>query len=240
MKKDTLWVRWVHHIYLRGDASPWLWNSVRDDSPLLKRLIAIRDRVCHREGSIDAAKRKFASWEVGDHLNISLGYDYFRNRGSKLPWPSVIWNAYVTPKHAFTLWLASRKRLPTKDRLSFLHLEDSCVLCVGNRESAEHLFFRCTFSSLVWARIRHWLDITRAMSTISSALRWIRKEARGSTCRARAKRVALACSVYHIWTARNRKIFDGQAQVVEETVFRIKLHVSRVLFSLYPQNSVEF
>ena len=53
-KKDSLWVKWVHHIYLKGDASPWLWNSVRDDSPLLKRLIAIRDRLCQVEGSIEA------------------------------------------------------------------------------------------------------------------------------------------------------------------------------------------
>ena len=39
-KKDSLWVRWVHHIYLNRDISPWEWNCVRDDSPLLKRLIA--------------------------------------------------------------------------------------------------------------------------------------------------------------------------------------------------------
>ena len=207
---------------------------------MLKRLIAIRDRVCQLEGSIEAAKRRFSSWADGERMCISFGYEYFRSKGSKLLWPGSIWNSYVTPKHAFTLWLAARKRLPTKDRLSFLQIDDSCVLCLGNRESEAHLFFQCAFSSMVWTHIKEWLDISRAMSTISSALKWMRKEARGSSCRAKARRLALACTVYHIWNALNRKIFEGHAQEVEATVFKIKLHVYRNLFSLYPHDCLEF
>jgi len=191
-------VRWIHHIYLRGEDSPWVWNCVRDDSPLIKRLIAIRDCMTRLEGSIDAAKLRLSSWADGEWMSVLLGYEYFRSKGSKLSWPGSIWNSFVSPKHAFTLWLAARKRLPTKDRLSFLHVEGSCVLCVGNMESEAHLFFQCPFSSLLWRRIRDWLGISREMSTISSALKWIKKEARGSSVRAKAIKVGLACTVYHI------------------------------------------
>jgi len=171
---------------------------------------------------------------------ISLGYEYFRYKTAVLPWPSAIWNAFVTPKHAFILWMAARKRLPTMDRLTFLDVDDACILCVGNKESEAHLFFLCPFSSLVWRRIRDWLGITRGMSSISSALKWIKKEARGSSASSIAKKVALPCTVYHIWNARNRRMFEGKVQEVEPIVFKIKLHIYKTLFSLDPNVCVEF
>ena len=126
------------------------------------------------------------------------------------------------------------------DRLTFLDVDEACVLCVGNMESEAHLFFLCPLSSLVWSHIRDWLGITRRMSTISSALKWIKKEARGSSGRAKAKKVALACTVYQIWNARNRSRFEGLVQEVEPIVFKIKLHIYKTLFSLDPNVSVDF
>ena len=172
----------------------------------------------------------------GDRIIISRGYDYFRKKGPKLSWPRTVWNSWVTPKHAVTLWLAARRRLATKDRLSFLQMEEHCVLCVGNRESVAHLFFACEFSKSIWTHNKAWLNISRAMSTIDSALKWIKKESRGSGCSAKARCTALACTVYHIWNARNRRIFEGQTMEVEGIVFRIKLHVYRTIYSLLPQN----
>jgi len=233
-------VRWVHHIYLKGDVSAWEWKCIRDDSPLLKRLVAIRDKICLVEGSVEAAKRRLSSWAVGERMCISLGYEFFRYKGSRLAWTNSVWNSYVTPKHAFTLWLAAQKRLPTKDRLTFLQVDESCAFCVGNKESADHLFFQCSFSAMVWRCIRDWLGISRGMSTISSALKWIKKEAKGSSEKAKAKKVALTCTVYHIWHARNMKIFEGQAQKVDSTVFKIKLHIYRTIFNSDPNDTVEF
>ena len=118
-------------------------------------------------------------------------------------------------------------------------MEEHCVLCEGNRESEAHLFFGCEFSKSIWTRIKAWLNISREMSTINSALKWIRKESRGSGCNAKARCMALACTVYHIWNARNRRIFEGQAMEVEGIVFRIKLHVYRTIYSLFPQSVVD-
>ena len=118
-------------------------------------------------------------------------------------------------------------------------MEEYCVLCEGNRETAAHLFFGCAFSNLIWTRIKEWLNISRAMSTINSALKWIRMESRGSGCNAKARRIALACTVYHIWNARNRKIFEGHATEVEVIVFTIKLNVYRTLYSMLPHDAVD-
>lgn len=49
-KKDSLWVRWVHHYYF-SKASVWESQSSRDDSPLLKMIFGIRDKLIHDQGS---------------------------------------------------------------------------------------------------------------------------------------------------------------------------------------------
>ncbi|KAL0284293.1 UNVERIFIED_CONTAM: Retrovirus-related Pol polyprotein from type-2 retrotransposable element R2DM [Sesamum angustifolium] len=60
-KADTLWVKWVNEVYLRG-ASLWDWQPKKDDSPLLRRLAEIRDRIITDFGSTEAAIRHMTEW----------------------------------------------------------------------------------------------------------------------------------------------------------------------------------
>ncbi|KAL0430919.1 UNVERIFIED_CONTAM: Retrovirus-related Pol polyprotein from type-2 retrotransposable element R2DM [Sesamum radiatum] len=87
---------------------------------------------------------------------------------------------FVPPKYSFVLWLGLRRRLATRDRLSFLHEEEACSLCINRQESARHLFFECPFSDFVWSHIRHWVGLSRRMSTLPSAMKWFKKEKTGS------------------------------------------------------------
>ncbi|KAK4432679.1 hypothetical protein Salat_1030100 [Sesamum alatum] len=48
-------------------------------------------------------------------------------------------------------------------------------------ESTDHLYFACPFSNYVWSHIRQWLSITRRMSTLHSAVKWLKKEKMGSS-----------------------------------------------------------
>ena len=52
-------------------------------------------------------------------------------------------NITQQPKHSFCAWLAIRDRLSTRDRLSRWDrsIPLSCLLCGGNYESRDHLFF---------------------------------------------------------------------------------------------------
>ncbi|KAL2246040.1 UNVERIFIED_CONTAM: hypothetical protein Sindi_2872200 [Sesamum indicum] len=100
-------------------------------------------------------------------------------------------------------------RLTTRDRLGFLQEENLCSLCINTKESAKHLFFECPFSNFVWSRIRHWLGINRSMSTLQSAVKWLKKEKTGSSVQNKARHLALACTVYTLWRHRNEVIFEG-------------------------------
>ncbi|KAL0318270.1 UNVERIFIED_CONTAM: hypothetical protein Scaly_2848400 [Sesamum calycinum] len=89
--------------------------------------------------------------------------------------------AFILPKYSLILWLRLWERLATRDRLAFLQEESSCLLCINNNESAEHLFFECPFSDYVWSHIRQWLGITHRMSTILSEVKWLKKGKTGSS-----------------------------------------------------------
>ncbi|KAL0343149.1 UNVERIFIED_CONTAM: hypothetical protein Sangu_1202300, partial [Sesamum angustifolium] len=116
-------------------------------------------------------------------LVTSIAYEYFRPKLPKQPWKASIWKAFIPPKYSFILWLGIRERLATRDRLAFLHEDPTCSLCINSKESAKHLFFECPFSSYVWSHIRQWFGITRRMSTLLSAVKWLKKGKTGSSCR---------------------------------------------------------
>ncbi|PSS07587.1 LOB domain-containing protein [Actinidia chinensis var. chinensis] len=117
-------------------------------------------------------------------------------------------DSHITPRHSFTLWLGLKDRLQTRDKLPELIEEKVCPLCSAADETIGYLFFQCVIGNQVWSQIKQWLGITRAMTTLKSAVKWIIKEARGTWVKSKAKKIGLACSVYYIWETRNERIFE--------------------------------
>jgi hypothetical protein len=144
-------------------------------------------------------------------------HDYFRLRATKVLWKTLVWNSFTPPKYSFTLWLAIINKLLTRDRLPFLIEDTSCPLCRSGVESHHHLFFSCPFVHSVWTATRAWLGIRRSMSTL--ALKWFKKEARGTQIGTKVRKVALACMVHRIWRVRNQAVFEGKAHLFKVLFF---------------------
>ena len=69
--------------------------------------------------------------------------------GSKL-----IWHRWHIPHHSFILWLVSRGRLRTMDRLhNQPHPQAPCLLCGSQVEDHTHLFSKSTYLAEVWHEI---------------------------------------------------------------------------------------
>ncbi|KAL2246688.1 UNVERIFIED_CONTAM: Mitochondrial carnitine/acylcarnitine carrier-like protein [Sesamum indicum] len=212
----------------------WEWQPKKGDSPLLQRLAEIRNRVVTDFGSPEAAIEHLTRWSTPKGLQTSKAYEYFRPKLARQPWKAAIWKAFIPPKYSFILWLGMRGRLATRDRLGFLQEEDLCSLCINTKESARHLFFECPFSSFVWSRIRHWIGISRTMSTLQSATKWLKKEKIGSSVQNKARHLALACTVYTLWRHRNEVIFEGSTPCPEGLIRFVKVTLYRVLWTLFP------
>ena len=238
-KKDTLWVRWINQVYLKGQ-SLWDWSPNKGDSPLLKRLFGIKHLICQMEGTPQCAIERLSSWVRGTDLNTACAYDFFRPKGTKMIWAKDVWSSCIAPKHSFVLWLSVRSKLLTKDNVKHIDIDKNCVLCGTAAESIKHLFFDCNFSSNVWNQVRIWLNIKRLMSTLCSALKYLKKEARGTTWHSKVKKVALATTIYQIWTARNRRLFEGLKPTPASVIRQIKTQVYKLMFSLYPNVLIQF
>lgn len=63
-----------------------------------------------------------------------------------------VWFSVRIPKHAFITWVAARDIMVTRDRLLrwSLTVPSNCVLCAGNQENRQHLFFDCAYSNQAW------------------------------------------------------------------------------------------
>ncbi|KAK4426529.1 hypothetical protein Salat_1421500 [Sesamum alatum] len=238
-KADTLWVQWVNNVYLRG-GSIWEWQPKKGDSPLLRRLADIRDRLITAFGTTGAAVESMVAWSNLKGLETSKAYEYFRPKHTRQPWKAAIWRAFIPPKYSFILWLGLRGRLATRDRLAFLQEDPTCSLCINTNETTKHLFFECPFSASVWSDIRQWLGINRRMSTILSAIKWLKKEKTGSSVQNKARLLALACTVYSLWRHRNEVIFEGKAPYPKGLVISIRITVYRLLLTLFPHRMFAF
>ncbi|KAK4438304.1 hypothetical protein Salat_0164700 [Sesamum alatum] len=206
-RAPVAWEEWVNNVYLRG-GSIWEWQPKKGDSPLLRRLADIRDRLITAFGKTGAAVESMAASSNLKGLETSKAYEYFRPKHTRQPWKAAIWRAFIPPKYSFILWLGIRGRLATRDRLAFL----ACV----------------------WSDIRQWLGINRRMSTILSAIKWLKKEKTGSSVQNKARLLALACTVYSLWRHRNEVIFEGKAPCPEGLVISIRITVYRLLLTLFP------
>ncbi|KAL0420732.1 UNVERIFIED_CONTAM: hypothetical protein Slati_3096100 [Sesamum latifolium] len=88
-KADTLWVKWINDVYLRG-VSIWDWQPKKGDFSFLQRLADIRNKVVTTFSSSEAAIQRMAEWSNIKGLETSKAYEYFRPKLTKQPWKAAI------------------------------------------------------------------------------------------------------------------------------------------------------
>ncbi|XP_074291932.1 uncharacterized protein LOC141618749 [Silene latifolia] len=133
-KTYHLWIRWVNHMYIKGqnwlDYSPtvsssWTWRKICQVKDILK------PGYCQGKWSTNAGV-----------YTVSVGLNLH--------------------KHSIIGWLAIQCRLLTKDRLLRFNIisDGYCDMCLDHLEDHNHLLYRCRFSACCWRLLADWLDIT--------------------------------------------------------------------------------
>ncbi|GFZ03718.1 hypothetical protein Acr_16g0003420 [Actinidia rufa] len=112
-KKDSIWVQWVHQIYM-NNRSFWEYNS---------------------EDNVEGAIQRINQWTSNGDFQSNKAYDYFRPRRAKLAWPKMVWHSVITPKHSFILWLGLKEKLLTRDKLQDFIEDLECPLCRSEAEN---------------------------------------------------------------------------------------------------------
>ncbi len=126
-----------------------------------------------------------------------------------------LWQIKIHLRIKIFLWLAARNRILTADLLAKKgwHRPSICLLCCGNVEDLEHLFFRCPYARIVWSRILHGeqrvlLDLLNPPGEL--ATRWRRAR---SSLTGRAKDfvdLCIAATCWELWMERNQRLFNNR------------------------------
>ncbi|XP_074305971.1 uncharacterized protein LOC141641199 [Silene latifolia] len=191
-KKDHLWVKWVHCVYLKGvswhdykpsQGSSWVW----------KRICRIKERFL--------AGYVSNGWlsEEGEY-NIAKGYQWLGTSTPAVNWYKCIWNNFNIPKQQFIGWLWIQGRLLTKDMLCCMGIGSDmlCELCGDAAKSHEHLFFGYVYSKKCLQLVNVWCHSTIPSQQLLEWWLGLRQVDHKEVLVA-----VLLALLYHLWWARN-------------------------------------
>ncbi|KAM6563917.1 hypothetical protein CsatB_023915 [Cannabis sativa] len=149
-KKDCLFVRWIHSVYLK-DQQWWEYDAPNDCSWYWKKVVGVKNRLKEKIGAASFLMQQYT---------IQGGYKLLFNNNDKVTWHRDVWDRLSIPKHKFIFWLVMWGRLNTKERIAKydIHIDETCLFCGKEKESISHLFFACDYSRKCLQQLKAWLS----------------------------------------------------------------------------------
>ncbi|XP_048489728.1 uncharacterized protein LOC125491683 [Beta vulgaris subsp. vulgaris] len=222
-KEDTLWIKWVHSIYI-CEANWWEYNPPSTASWAWKMICRVKEKL--------KPAYQLNLWLGGRKAyTIQEGYQWLKGDMEKVRWHHWVWSSMNIPKHSYIAWLAAWGRLNTRERLNKAGIcrDTSCLLCDTGIDSCQHLFFKCEFSRRICKGIMNWLKIYYCGNE-NMYVHW-RKWGRKFQRRHQQKvaYASLAATIYYIWKAGNHALWHEAVWIPEATIKKIQCDIiSRV------------
>ena len=88
-------------------------------------------------------------------------------------------------------------------------IDDRCVFCQKDTKMIHHIFFGCKFSTKIWEEVLKRCKIQRRPLIRQWKICWFTQKTCSKSRSSQIRRVALANTVYNIWTERNTCLFKG-------------------------------
>ena len=113
-------------------------------------------------------------------FSIRSAWDLIRSHGDRVDWYNLIWFKGGIPKASFCLWLAVRGRLYTKDRMVNSDTSMHCLLCNGQREDHDHLFFSCSMTNQILLLVQAKCGFIIPVLNWKNLISWLSKKWRNN------------------------------------------------------------
>ncbi|XP_074305663.1 uncharacterized protein LOC141640883 [Silene latifolia] len=213
-KKDSLWVCWVHHIYIKQTDwwnysptinSSWVWRQISKVKNKLKLVMNVQHWL----------QKPFSS---------QITYECLMTTGEQVTWGPFVWNRLCSPKVNFIICLFAKNRLLTKQRvLRFGVLSDGlCCICAAAQKSQEHLLFGCHFNMQCLQLVSQWLGMNWSSISLDDMLHWKYR----SLLKKQVVMACIASLIYSMWACRNSAKHDGciprPAKVLQQVQSMVK------------------
>ncbi|XP_074305978.1 uncharacterized protein LOC141641206 [Silene latifolia] len=198
-KPDSLWVKWVHQIYMKGGS--WANHSPKAHmSGNWKAICKVRD--LFQSGYTDG------KWLAGnDGYTVASGYEWLRPKRQQVGWARPIWKSWALPKHKFLAWLMLKNTLNVKAKLFKYGIcaDDVCCICHIDQETISHVFQNCRYAILVMEGVCEWLHIP--VPTVNGII-WVGRR-KWSPLMNNICLAALMAVYYSLWQQRNKSRLEG-------------------------------
>ncbi|XP_058733186.1 uncharacterized protein LOC131604785 [Vicia villosa] len=203
MKRDNLWVRWVHAYFLKKKS---LHDAQVNSNTtwMLKAIMGAREKICCYQPLWDQMM-------ATNNFNMKKMYDKAMILTDEVNWKHLIQRNYARPRAVLYLWLSCHGRLATKARLKrfgFIH-DDVCALCNLAVENIGHLLFECSKTSMIWKEVLNWLGINRQPQCWDLELEWLKSSTKSKSNSAGILKIAITETIYELWSYRNAVIFGN-------------------------------
>lgn len=219
-KKDNLWVKWMHGVYLKRQD---IWNATapNDSSWHWKQIVRIKDKI--KQGVING----YWTQQPGNEYTVRSGYRWLIEQPQNQPVTKFIWNSLSIPKHGFIVWLMWKGRLMTRARMIQLGMSIDnglCPVCSEELETIDHLFVSCRFAKEIWSEIWKW---TGERTTNLKPSRWssLQYSWKWKSWKRSIMFAIIHAVFYGIWQARNKLIFQGEDVNCQILCRRVKQEV---------------
>ena len=109
-KEDLLWIKWVHHVYIRDQ--DWWEYKPPPTASWLWRLI------CKVKEDLKPAYTNNRWLDGGKDYSAKEGYKWLTAQREQVNWHHLVWNVADKPKHSFISWLVALDKLRTRVQLA--------------------------------------------------------------------------------------------------------------------------
>ncbi|GKA69828.1 reverse transcriptase domain, reverse transcriptase zinc-binding domain protein [Tanacetum coccineum] len=154
-------------------------------------------------------------------------------------WYHVVWFLQCIASHAFHLWLVTKEKLKTQDRLRQWDVGPSidlnllkCPLYNMVPDSHSHLFFECPFSMQVWFQVRGLADMDQIPPRFVDIGAYLIPISKGKSVVSVISRLLPGAVSYHFWMDRNSRLFKKKLSTVP--------HIVQVISSMVRLKLVSF
>ncbi|KAJ8450523.1 hypothetical protein Cgig2_020160 [Carnegiea gigantea] len=196
MKKDNLWVKWVHGKYLR-ETSWWIYQFPPDCNWYWKKVVQTKELI---------KSAPYIRQAPGEHaFLIKRAYLWLLGDRPRPSWCPLLWNRTALPRHIFTSWLFFHQRLPVRARLARIYAsttEIMCGICGQEEETLDHLFLSCDWARDFWNLASQWWPILQFDASYESLLNAMKK-AKGNRRHRHITYALIEAAIYQIWRAQS-------------------------------------
>ncbi|XP_074300055.1 uncharacterized protein LOC141631258 [Silene latifolia] len=238
---DGFWVTW-NYTYNIKTGNFWIMQKKSNHSECWRSNLQVRDELMEMAGCGDNMQALLGSCVRKGCLKLHLLYEQFRKTCSTISWATIAWNRAILTKHSVFLVMAMQQKLATIDQLNIrgIPIINQCILCKANNETHKHLFFRCSYSGIVWRQLLAWMRIPNRTTKLGKELHCIAGRRVCKHWKAKWYSSCLGAAVYSLWEERNTRIFRGLEHQCDYIVKRVQYFVSvRLLYVTHSSKEEE-